>query len=207
MKLLRLRRNTLCFYVASFIIVSIMLLSCAVRKGNGRRQTRSNRIGIIAGSERFCGGTGNTAGRKLSHNAARFGLRERHSKRLADLEKLKKQLTNGDVAEGRKVFFGKALCSSCHAVEGPGSGFGPDLTNIGEIRSAYDILEAILYPSASFAREYESAGVVTKATSYTGIIKERLRESILLETGPGSTLRIGRDEITEIEAALTNNLL
>jgi putative membrane-bound dehydrogenase-like protein len=127
-------------------------------------------------------------------------LRERHGKRLGELEKLEKQVNNGDVGEGRKLFFGKALCSSCHAVEGQGSAFGPDLTNIGEIRSAHDILEAILYPSASFAREYESARIITKATSYTGIIKEQLPESILLETGPGSTLRIARNEITRIEA-------
>ena len=46
--------------------------------------------------------------------------------------------------------------------------------NIGGILSQHDILEAIVYPSASFAREYESSNTVTK--TYTGIIKEHYRK-------------------------------
>lgn len=124
---------------------------------------------------------------------------ELQSSRLDALESLEKSLGKGDVSAGRELFFGKALCSTCHAVAGNGAQFGPDLTNIGEIRSQHDIIEAIVYPSASFAREYETSRVVTATATYTGIVKEQLPESILLESGPGVAVRIPTSEITSIE--------
>jgi putative heme-binding domain-containing protein len=126
-------------------------------------------------------------------------LKSLHAERLAHLQKMEAELKGGDVGEGRKLFYGKASCYSCHAVGSEGGRFGPDLTNIGEIRSQHDILEAIVYPSASFAREYETFRVVTKTASYVGIIKEQLPESIVIELGPAPGLRIARSEITAIE--------
>ncbi|TKT87938.1 PVC-type heme-binding CxxCH protein, partial [Dyadobacter frigoris] len=126
-------------------------------------------------------------------------LNAQHAERLSHLQKMEAQLKGGDVGEGRKLFFGKASCYSCHAVGSQGGRFGPDLTNIGEIRSKHDILEAVVYPSASFAREYETYRVVTKTTAYTGIIKEQLPESIVIEVGPAPGLRIARSQITAIE--------
>lgn len=119
--------------------------------------------------------------------------------RLSALDELEKSLGTGDVSAGRNLFYTKALCSTCHAVSGNGANFGPDLTNIGEIRAQHDILEAIVYPSASFAREYETSKVVTASATYTGIVKEQLPESILLETGPGVTVRISAADIKSIE--------
>ncbi|WP_421826991.1 PVC-type heme-binding CxxCH protein [Larkinella sp.] len=126
-------------------------------------------------------------------------LKSLHAERLAHLQNLEARLTGGDVGEGRKLFYGKASCSTCHAVGAEGGRFGPDLTNIGEIRSQHDILEAIVYPSASFAREYETFRVFTKNTSYTGILKEQLPESVVIELGPAPGVRIARSEITTIE--------
>jgi putative heme-binding domain-containing protein len=119
--------------------------------------------------------------------------------RLSALEELEKSLAGGDVSAGRNLFYSKALCSTCHAVTGNGANFGPDLTNIGEIRSQHDILEAIVYPSASFAREYETSRVVTSSSTYTGIVKEQLPESIVLESGPGIAVRIPMSDIKSIE--------
>src|SRR5690606_20847492 len=77
--------------------------------------------------------------------------------------------------------------------------FGPDLTNIGDIRSRHDILEAIVYPSASFAREYETHQVITKSNIYTGVIAEQLADAIIITVGPGPGIRVPRSEITAIE--------
>lgn len=126
-------------------------------------------------------------------------LRKRNEARLAELQAVEAKLTKGDVGEGRKLFFGKAVCSTCHAVGDQGGDFGPDLTNIGEIRSQHDILEAVVYPSVSFAREYETSKITTKAITYTGVIKEQLPEAIVIATGPGQHVRIQRTEITAIE--------
>ena len=126
-------------------------------------------------------------------------LRERNAARLTELKAIEAGLGKGDVAQGAKLFFGKAICSSCHAVANKGGKFGPDLTNIGEIRSSHDILEAILYPGASFAREHETTKVTTQSTTYTGIIKEQFPEAITIEVGPGAIVRVQRSEITGIE--------
>lgn len=126
-------------------------------------------------------------------------LAEKNAGRLAELTKLEARLTRGDVASGAKIFFGKGVCSSCHAVAGKGAIFGPDLTNIGQIRSGHDILEAILYPSASFAREYETSRITTKSATYTGVLKEQLPDAIVIATGPGLQVRVPRSEITSIE--------
>ncbi|MEP7109176.1 MAG: PVC-type heme-binding CxxCH protein [Ferruginibacter sp.] len=126
-------------------------------------------------------------------------LRERNEARLSQLQTVEAQLKRGDIGQGQKFFIGKAICSSCHAIGGQGGDFAPDLTNIGEIRSRHDILEAILYPSASFAREHETSRVITKTITYTGIIKEQLPEAIIIATAPGQLVRVQRAEITRIE--------
>jgi len=126
-------------------------------------------------------------------------LRERHAGRLARLEEIEASLRKGDVAKGRNVFFGKSACWTCHTVGTEGSNFGPDLTNIGDIRSRHDILEAIVYPSASFAREYETHQVITKSNIYTGVIAEQLADAIIITVGPGPGIRVPRSEITAIE--------
>lgn len=126
-------------------------------------------------------------------------LRKQHADRLAHLQKMEQQLKGGDVGEGRKLFYGKATCSLCHSVGSEGGRFGPDLTNIGEIRSVHDILEAVVYPSASFAREYETSRIITKTGSYTGVIKEQLPDAVVIEVGPVPGIRIPTSEITSIE--------
>lgn len=126
-------------------------------------------------------------------------LNQKQAARLEELEKIQSQLKRGDVAAGRQLFFGKATCFTCHSVTGQGSDFGPDLSNIGEIRSRHDILEAILYPGASFAREYETSKIITKTGSFTGIVKEQLPDAIIMSAGPGSTVRIARNDIISIE--------
>lgn len=126
-------------------------------------------------------------------------LRQRQNARLKRLEAIDATLRPGDIDAGRRLFFGKATCSTCHAVGRQGEAFGPDLSNIGEIRSRHDILEAILYPSASFAREYETWRVRLGSSENTGIVKEQLTDAVVVETGPGASLRIPRRRITAME--------
>jgi putative heme-binding domain-containing protein len=126
-------------------------------------------------------------------------LAEQQASRLSELRNLQAGLKGGDVREGRKLFYSKAMCYTCHSVTGEGGTFGPDLTNIGEIRSEHDILEAILYPSASFAREYEPSKVSTTTANYSGIIKQEIGDVIVMETGPGTSVRIPRKDVLAIE--------
>lgn len=126
-------------------------------------------------------------------------LHERHAVRILKLQEMEEQMAQGDVGEGRKIFFGKSACSTCHSVGPEGGDFGPDLTNIGEIRSKHDILEAIIYPNASFAREYETSRIVTQNNTFTGVISEQFPDAIIVTIGPGPGVRIPRAEIISIE--------
>lgn len=115
---------------------------------------------------------------------------------LKDLEKI---ALTGDIEKGRKIFYGKAICSTCHNVGKEGGKFGPDLTSIQRDRSVHDLLEAIAYPSLSFVRLYETYEIETTNGTFTGIIKEQSPTLILLENAPNSVIRIAKKDVKNIK--------
>jgi putative heme-binding domain-containing protein len=123
---------------------------------------------------------------------------EQQKARLAELEPL---LTGGDRAGGREVFYGKkATCALCHAVRGEGGHIGPDLSTIGAIRSGRDLLESIVFPSASFARGYEPYVVTTReGTVHTGTLARETADAVTLHSADRSEVRIARANIDTIE--------
>ncbi|MEM7655809.1 MAG: hypothetical protein AAF399_06745 [Bacteroidota bacterium] len=46
-------------------------------------------------------------------------------------------------------------CLTCHQVDGWGGKFGPDLSNIGQSKSPYQLIQAILNPSLEIAPEWQ----------------------------------------------------
>ncbi|MGD1894191.1 MAG: PVC-type heme-binding CxxCH protein [Cyclobacteriaceae bacterium] len=62
----------------------------------------------------------------------------------------------GNAARGNLVFQSiSAQCQSCHKIDGWGSSYGPDLSNIGSSKSAQQLAMAILEPSAEIAPEWQ----------------------------------------------------
>ena len=122
------------------------------------------------------------------------------AKQAAHIDELLGALKNGDVRHGQAVFNNpKAACASCHAIGYLGGQVGPDLTSIGQVRTERDLLEAIVYPSASFVRSYESIIVRTKADEeYSGVLTRDAPEEVVLATGPGAPVRIARADIAEM---------
>ncbi|MBL8190861.1 MAG: HEAT repeat domain-containing protein, partial [Acidobacteria bacterium] len=132
---------------------------------------------------------------------------EEEAAQLKKLRELEPLLTaGGDVGNGRNVFFGKrGGCSVCHTIGLEGGRVGPDLTSIGAIRSGHDILEAIVFPNATFVPGHEPRRVTTKSTNqvYTGVINdfESTRDAIVLMSGPNDKVRIPRDDVASIKAS------
>jgi putative heme-binding domain-containing protein len=122
--------------------------------------------------------------------------------RTERLQKLEFLLTKGgDVGHGRSIFFGKRVaCSSCHTIGAEGGHVGPDLTSVGSIRSGHDLLEAIVFPSASFVPGHEVYRVRTKNSNevLSGVLADD-PNAVILVTGPNAEVRIPRDQIASME--------
>ena len=54
----------------------------------------------------------------------------------------------GDPRRGQALFEGKGACASCHRVAGAGGRLGPDLTGIGQLRTAPDLERSLVDPGA-----------------------------------------------------------
>jgi putative membrane-bound dehydrogenase-like protein len=121
-------------------------------------------------------------------------------KQRAQLEKLLGELKDGDISRGRTVFNSdKAACFTCHAIGYLGGRLGPDLTHIGRIRTERDLLESIVFPSASFVRGYEPVVVTTKnGRVLNGIVRKDAVDEIVLATGANQEERISRDDIDDL---------
>jgi putative membrane-bound dehydrogenase-like protein len=122
------------------------------------------------------------------------------AKQKAHLDQLATALSTGDVRRGQLVFHGeKSGCFSCHAIGYRGGNVGPDLTKIGAVRTERDLLEAIVFPSASLVRSFEPIAVATSdGKTYNGLLRGETADEIVLATGINQEARIARREIDEI---------
>jgi len=126
-----------------------------------------------------------------------YGRDDRLVARFLELEK---QIGVGDVGRGRRIFFGeKASCSTCHAIGDDGGNLGPDLTTIGLVRSGHDLLEAILFPSASMVPDYTPFLIETEDDVHAGIIERDLPDTLSLRMGAEELRIIDRSDIVSIE--------
>lgn len=124
----------------------------------------------------------------------------------ARLTELTPLLEAGDANVGRNVFFGKkANCSACHAVAGEGGRIGPHLTTIGASRSPKDLLEAIVFPSASFVNGYRPYVIATDDGKVVqGVISAETTDAITLRTQDLQEIRVRRDAIDEQREGTTS---
>jgi putative heme-binding domain-containing protein len=118
----------------------------------------------------------------------------------ARLDEVAKSLKPGDVRRGQAVFNSqKNSCIACHTIGYVGGKIGPDLTRVGGIRTERDLLESILFPSASFVRSYEPLTVVTKdQKTFNGIPKKDSPEELVLILAADKEVRIAKEDIEEV---------
>jgi putative heme-binding domain-containing protein len=170
-------------------------LVAAVAKSNGRSAVREEQLRPILAKY--------PAPVQAAGDALLASVHVDSASRARRLQELLPTLAGGDARRGQLVFNSpRAACMACHAIGYIGSKIGPDLTNIGQIRAERDLLEAILYPNASFARGYEPIAVTTESGDvYTGVLRSDLKDEIVLATGAGSEVRIQREQIADMQPA------
>jgi putative heme-binding domain-containing protein len=116
------------------------------------------------------------------------------------LERMLGNLKSGDIRRGQAVFNSqKAACFACHAVGYLGGSIGPDLTKIGSIRTERDLLESIIFPSASFVRGYEPISVMTKrGVPVNGLLKRDSPDAVVVTVSATEETRIPRGDIESV---------
>jgi putative membrane-bound dehydrogenase-like protein len=132
----------------------------------------------------------------LSEPLLQHILQENEAK-LARIEASLSRMANADERRGQKIFHStKTSCIVCHQMGYLGGNIGPSLRRIGNIRSDRDLLEAILFPSASFVRSYEPVSIVTnKGLVLNGIVRDETPDEIVLALDARKTARIRHEEI------------
>ncbi|MFI4876456.1 MAG: PVC-type heme-binding CxxCH protein [Blastopirellula sp. JB062] len=123
-----------------------------------------------------------------------------------DREKLLQYETDlpaGEPTRGERLFRSpKLACDKCHQISGKGGQVGPDLTTIGRSRGRRDLLEAILYPNATFARGFAPYLVMTdEGKLHSGIILGENQDELHLGVDKDKSVRIANDRIEAIRAS------
>jgi len=117
--------------------------------------------------------------------------------KVRQLSAMLEVVKDGNVARGQQVFYStKASCSACHTVGYLGGNVGPGLGGIGRIRTERDLLEALLFPSASIVRTFEPVIIDTKdGLTYTGVIRDENESELVLAVDATKTVRIAVADI------------
>ncbi|MEQ9408940.1 MAG: sulfatase-like hydrolase/transferase [Fuerstiella sp.] len=142
-------------------------------------------------------------------NALLDQMKTIEQEKLLKLDSLIGQLKAGDAARGREVFFSeKAKCATCHVVGRQDSGellgkrVGPDLTTIGANRAPQDLLESIIFPSATIVRQYEPYTLVnTEGRTWSGLVIKDTSEVVTIQQSTGDPVTVKREDIEELVPA------
>lgn len=139
-----------------------------------------------------------------------------YNKAMAAIEAKKRQLAplaekavaSGSAAAGEKHFkAGKGTCIACHKIGETGRAIGPDLSHIGAIRTERDLLESILFPSNTLARDYEAHVIETNdGQQILGVIKSHTAEGLLVVDMAGQEKNIASQSIVG-DTTLTTSLM
>jgi putative heme-binding domain-containing protein len=64
-------------------------------------------------------------------------------------DRMSANLAQGDAARGKQIFDGKGGCTGCHRVAGQGSRLGPDLTDVGLLRTTDMLTQKLADPTGT----------------------------------------------------------
>jgi cytochrome c oxidase cbb3-type subunit 3 len=106
----------------------------------------------------------------------------------------------GDTAHGAEIFRGKGNCTGCHSIHGEGGVAGPDLSGIGESRSAAYLRESLVNPGAAVPEGYLLVTVVP--SSGQRVTGERVNEdsfSIQVRDSTGRMYSFWKKDLAQVD--------
>ena len=103
----------------------------------------------------------------------------------------------GDAARGARVY-AKGGCASCHIVAGEGTGFGPELTEVGARRSAEYLRECLVKPSANLPEGFLWVEATAAGETVRGIRVNEDTFSIQIKDSSGGYHSLRKQELKEL---------
>ncbi|HLJ47054.1 MAG TPA: c-type cytochrome [Bryobacteraceae bacterium] len=109
---------------------------------------------------------------------------------------------SGDPDHGRAVYESKA-CQGCHTISGKGSGFGPELTDIGAKRNPDFLRQAILAPNSAVPEGFALIRAVPReGSAVTGIRVNEDTFTIQVKDASGRFHSFRKSELAELTKQL-----
>jgi putative membrane-bound dehydrogenase-like protein len=129
------------------------------------------------------------------------GLNTDAARQNARVDELLASVKHGDIRRGQSLFNSeRTACTLCHTIGYLGGKLGPDLSSIGKIRHERELLEATIFPSATFVRGYEPFVATTKGgETHGGILRKDAPDEIILATGPDTETRLARADLVDLQ--------
>jgi PQQ-dependent dehydrogenase (methanol/ethanol family) len=108
-------------------------------------------------------------------------------------------MATGDVQSGAALFFGEAGCANCHTIRGRGGFPGPDLSNIGRVRSFRQLRVSLLDPDAQIAEGYGGVTVTTQSgQTISGVARDNTNYAIQILDAHGDVHRLLKADLREV---------
>ena len=106
----------------------------------------------------------------------------------------------GDAAKGAETFRGKGNCAVCHSIHGEGGVAGPDLSTIGDSRSAAYLRESLINPGAAVPEGYLMVTVVPKSGErVSGVRVNEDSFSIQIRDNTGRSYSFWKSDLAQVE--------
>jgi len=122
------------------------------------------------------------------------------SRRAADdpLAPYAECLEGGDAARGRQLFFERSQlsCVRCHKVGETGGDVGPELTKIAVDKKRDYLLEAVVTPNKTVAKNFETVVILdTDGQQHTGILRQEDDQKVTIITPESKLVTIPKANI------------
>jgi quinoprotein glucose dehydrogenase len=104
----------------------------------------------------------------------------------------------GDAQRGRQIFFERTQlsCVRCHKIGGTGGEVGPDLSKLAADKPREYLLEAIVQPSKTIAKNYESVIVRDlDGVTHTGVLRQETETQLQIMTAEGKLVALDKENI------------